>query len=75
VTDGPFAETKELISGFWILQVASRDEAVEWARRVPLRSGRIEIRRVLEIGDFDPDNDYVQKEVEWRAETGRSRTA
>jgi len=75
VTDGPFAETKELISGFWILQVASRDEAIEWARRVPLGSGRIEVRRVLELADFDPDNAYVQQEVEWREKTGESRTA
>ena len=75
VTDGPFAETQELISGFWILQVASRDEAIEWARRVPLHEGRIEVRRVLELDDFDPDNEYVRKEVEWREQTGRSRTA
>src|SRR6185437_5997644 len=52
-SDGPIAETKELISGFWILQVASRDEAIEWARRIPLGSGRVEVRRVLELEDFD----------------------
>jgi hypothetical protein len=52
VTDGPFAETKELIAGFWIIQVKSREEAVEWARRVPFREGEIEIRQVFEADDF-----------------------
>lgn len=75
VTDGPFAETKELIAGFWILQVGSRDEAIEWARRVPLRAGQIEVRRVMELEDFNPENEYVQKEATWREEMGESRTA
>jgi hypothetical protein len=75
VTDGPFAETKELIAGFWILQVASRDEAIEWARRAPLRVGQVEIRRVFEIEDFNTGNEYVQKEAAWREEHGESRTA
>ncbi|HSJ16253.1 MAG TPA: YciI family protein [Longimicrobiales bacterium] len=52
VTDGPFAETKELIAGFWIIQVNSREEAIEWARRVPFREGEIELRQVFEADDF-----------------------
>jgi hypothetical protein len=75
VTDGPFAETKELIAGFWILQVASRHEAISWAKRVPLTDGRIEVRRVYDVADFNQDNEYVQKETEWREQHGESRTA
>ena len=56
VIDGPFAETKELIAGFWLWQVRSLDEAVEWIRRSPFRSSneQIEIRRVFEAEDFGP---------------------
>jgi hypothetical protein len=54
VTDGPFTETKELIAGFWLWQVRSLEEAVEWIRRSPFRksSEEIEIRRVFEAEDF-----------------------
>ncbi len=52
VVDGPFAETKELIAGFWILQVSSREEVVEWVRRAPFRGGEVEIRQVFEAEDF-----------------------
>lgn len=76
VTDGPFAESKELIAGFWILQVASKEEALEWARRVPITSGAIEVRRVFEVEDFPQDNEFVQKEIKWREEhEGAARTA
>ena len=55
VTDGPFAETKELIAGFWILQVKSKEEAIEWIKRCPNTDGgesEIEIRQVFEVEDF-----------------------
>ena len=53
VIDGPFAETKELIAGFWILQVKSRDEAIEWVKRAPFGGGHhLEIRQVFEAEDF-----------------------
>ena len=55
VVDGPFAETKELIAGFWIIQVGSRDEAIEWVKRCPNPTGgesAIEIRQVFETEDF-----------------------
>jgi hypothetical protein len=57
VIDGPFTETKELISGFWLWQVKSLDEAVEWIRRSPFRKGEeeIEIRRVFDAEDFGAD--------------------
>ena len=53
VIDGPFAETKELVAGFWLIQVKSRDEAVEWMKRAPFDGGaEIEIRQVFEDADF-----------------------
>lgn len=52
VIDGPFAETKELIAGFWLWQVRSMDEAVEWLKRAPFEEGELEIRRVAEAEDF-----------------------
>jgi hypothetical protein len=50
VTDGPFAETKEQLSGFWIVDVESIDEALAWAKKVPLRSGHVEIRPMVTGG-------------------------
>ena len=56
VTDGPFIEAKEVIAGFWIIQVKSKEEAIEWASRCPLpECGVIEIRQVFENCDFPPE--------------------
>jgi hypothetical protein len=56
VTDGPFAETKELIGGFWIIQVPSKEEAIEWAKRIPFTEGEeVELRQVFETADFPED--------------------
>jgi hypothetical protein len=67
VTDGPFAEAKELFNGYWIIQAASREEAVEWAKKCPLGPGSwLEVRRVTEVEDFPQDNEYIQREAEWR---------
>ena len=52
VVDGPFAETKELIAGYWILQVSSREEVEQWVRRAPFRNDEIEVRQVFEADDF-----------------------
>ena len=52
VVDGPFTETKELIAGFWILQVSSREEVEQWVRRAPFRNDAIEVRQVFETDDF-----------------------
>ncbi len=68
VTDGPFAETKELIAGFWIIEVPSKADAIEWAKRVPFdrlptrRSGgpEIEVRQVFEMSDFPELPDAVR---------------
>ena len=55
-TDGPFTEVKEMIAGFWLIQVKSREEALEWASRCPLAEGEIvEIRPVFENTDFPPE--------------------
>jgi hypothetical protein len=73
VTDGPYGETKELFGGFWILDVASKEEAVEWAKRAPMSGPGIkaEIRRVASIDEFPQDNEWVQKERAWREATGQ----
>jgi hypothetical protein len=52
VIDGPFTETKELVAGFWLWQVKSMDEAVEWLKRAPFQEGTVEIRQVFEEEDF-----------------------
>ena len=53
VIDGPFTETKELVAGFSIWEVASMDEAVEWLKRAPFRDSEVELRKILDIDDFD----------------------
>ena len=52
VTDGPFAETKELIAGYWLWQVNSKEEAIEWLQRAPFEDTEVEIRQVFEAEDF-----------------------
>jgi hypothetical protein len=54
VTDGPFAETKELVAGYWVIQASSKQEAIDWAKKVPFQDGEIEIRQVFELEDFGP---------------------
>jgi len=55
-TDGPFTEAKEIIAGFWIIQVKSKEEAVEWAKRCPLpENGLLELRPIFENNDFPPE--------------------
>jgi hypothetical protein len=73
VTDGPYGETKELFGGYWILDVASKEEAVEWAKRVPMTGPgmKTEIRRVASIDEFPQDNEWIQRERAWRESTGQ----
>ncbi len=74
VTDGPYAEAKELFNGFWIIQTSTKEEAVEWAKRCPLGPGDyLEVRRVNEVEEFDQDNEYIQKEHEWREQLGSDK--
>ena len=62
VTDGPFPEAKEAIGGYWTIQVRSREEAIEWARRAPMSNNEIiEVRQIFEMGDFSP---AAQKDAE-----------
>ena len=56
VTDGPFAEAKEVVGGFWVIQARSKEEAVEWASRIPANSGAfVEVRQVAEMSDFSEE--------------------
>ncbi len=56
VTDGPFAEAKEVLGGYWMIQVKSREEALEWAKRAPMSDNEIiEVRQVQEMADYPPD--------------------
>jgi hypothetical protein len=73
VTDGPYGETKELFGGFYILNVASREEAVEWGKRLPVKGPgfRTEIRRVTTIDEFPQGNEWIERERTWRAATGQ----
>ncbi|MFL5430002.1 MAG: YciI family protein [Myxococcales bacterium] len=73
VIDGPFAETKELVAGFWIWQVKSKEEAIEWLKRAPFQEGEVEIRQVFEMADFAPvdpsgkvreQEDQLRKKIE-----------
>jgi hypothetical protein len=54
VVQGPFPESNDLIAGFWLFQVKSKDDAIEWVKRVPFTEGEIEIRQVFEAEDFGP---------------------
>ena len=71
VIDGPFAETKELVAGFWVLQVRDMEEAKEWMSRAPFREGEIEIRPVFETEDFGDEltPELREQEDRLRAET------
>ncbi|MBP2478958.1 hypothetical protein JOF53_007830 [Crossiella equi] len=73
VTDGPYGETKELFGGFYLLNVTSIEEAVEWARRIPFTGPgfKTEIRRVPTVDEFPQDNEWIQKETKWREATGQ----
>ena len=67
VIDGPFAETKELIAGFWLWQVKSKEEAIEWLKRAPFDGGtEVEIRQVFEAADFGPELTPELREQEER---------
>ncbi|WP_069387393.1 YciI family protein [Cellulosimicrobium cellulans] len=73
VTDGPYGETKELFGGYYVLDVASQEEAVEWAKRLPMAGPgtKVEIRRVPTIDEFPQDNEWIRKERAWRESTGQ----
>jgi hypothetical protein len=66
VIDGPFAETKELVAGYWIWQVRSKDEAIEWLKRAPFQDAEIEVRRIFEAEDFGAEFTPELREQEER---------
>jgi hypothetical protein len=66
VIDGPFAETKELVAGFWLWQVKSKEEAIEWLKRAPFEDTEIEIRQVFEAEDFGAEFTPELREQEER---------
>jgi hypothetical protein len=76
VVDGPFSETKELVAGFWLWQVKSKAEAIEWLKRAPFRDGEVEIRQVFETADFGEalSPDLREQEDRQRAQAGLSDT-
>ncbi len=78
VIDGPFAETKELIAGFWLIQVTSTEEAIEWVKRAPFDGGtEIESRPVFETADFapsDPTGELRAAEERLRAQVARKQS-
>jgi hypothetical protein len=78
VVDGPFAEAKELVAGFWIIQVKDMDEAIAWMRRAPMRDGdQLEIRQVFEVSDFPADSvteEHLRREQEWREQYSKPLT-
>ena len=75
VIDGPFAETKELVAGFWLWQVRSLDEAVEWLKRAPFEDGEVELRPVFEEDDFGDEltPELREREAALRAQTEGTR--
>ena len=71
VTEGPFAETKDLVAGYWLIQVKSKAEAVEWAKRVPFVDGEIELRQMFELTDFPP-SPARDHHIELAKQTGKA---
>ena len=70
VIDGPFAESKELIAGFWMIQVKSKEEAIAWLQRAPFTDDEIELRQVFELADFAP-GPAIDKHNELAAELSK----
>jgi hypothetical protein len=75
VIDGPFAETKELVAGFWLWQVRSRAEAIEWLKRAPFEDTEVEIRQVFEADDFGAEFTPELREQEERLRAQVARQA
>ena len=77
VTDGPFAETKEMIAGFWLIEVKSREEAIAWALRAPDPhgggEGQIELRQVFEDAEINQDPESLARETELRRQLEQQR--
>ena len=75
VIDGPFAETRELIAGYWLIQVKSRQEAIDWAKRIPNpygEDGEVEVRQLFELDDFEP-GESIEKAREIEKDLSKKR--
>jgi hypothetical protein len=69
VVDGPFSEAKELVGGFWIFKVKSKEEVLDWVRKIPFEDGEVEVRQIAEVTDFVRDEvsaEALDKEQAWR---------
>ena len=76
VTDGPFIETKEVVGGYWMIQVNSKEEAIEWAKRCPAGDGDvIEVRQVFEMSDFPADVQRAADNPTVRAQVDRKKSS
>src|SRR3989441_8029966 len=77
VIDGPFAETKELVAGFWLWQVKSKEEAIEWLKRAPFDETEVEIRQVFEAEDFGAEftPELREQEERLRAQIEKQKTS
>lgn len=74
VVDGPFTRANELVAGFWLIQVKTKEEAIEWAKRIPFEEGEVEIRQVFAADDFGPEftPELREQEERLRARSGNA---
>lgn len=73
VIDGPFAEAKELVGGYWLVQAKSKDDVIDWTKRIPFQEGEVEVREIYELEDFPVDP--AEKPEGWRDQEQRMRDA
>lgn len=73
VTDGPFAESKELVAGYWLLQAKSKDEVIDWMKRAPFKDGEIEIRQIFEDEEFAYAPEVMEHEKKLRARIAQNQ--
>lgn len=69
VSDGPYAEAKEVVGGFWILEVGSKDEVIDWAKKIPFEEGTVEIRQIAEVEEYKVDDvsrEALESEKVWQ---------
>jgi hypothetical protein len=73
VTDGPYTEAKEVLGGYWMIKVNSKEEAIDWAKRVPARSGDVvEVRQVFDMEDFPPEVQKAAESASVRAQVAKN---
>jgi hypothetical protein len=71
VIEGPFGNPSDIVSGFWLIEVKNKEEALEWATQVPFKDGEVEVRKIYERSDFPPevaDSEALKQEEEWRGQ-------